>query len=485
MSSLLVAGRYELCTQRLLGKGAFCRVYKGRIHSGRDRVSNTDVAIKIILEGKTGYLKSEATLLQQKLIGKSTSYSDFPEVYWQGTHESCETQVMQFLGPCLLDLFLDCGRCFSVKTVLMIAEQLISALEVMHGKGYLHRDVKPDNVCVGVGQNEDNLYLIDFGLSREYLVGGKHVTCTEKNPFQGNFYWASSNVLQGLTSSRRDDLESLMYTLFYFLRGELPWYVTHETRCSPEIVLDRRNRLSISDMCIGLPPVMATALTYVKNLAFNAVPKYDYLKKLFREAGAKLRVVYDNEFDWKYVIKDDTFMDCCLDDLNIMKSRDAAALSQDNQQLTFQEKSKRRSSFSAAKSTALKRRRSSSRSRRPSKRDESKVTLPKMLAALNESTGKSPGTLMLKCNSHTDSPRDGRMDKAAMSRPTAAHSTNEIYEVRSVPKIKRGTTFNLDLIPVPGDSLEDDGETTPKATSPIVLSTFRARYEEYKANLPK
>ncbi len=77
-----------------------------------------------------------------------------PAVKWFGSEGDYNVLVIDLLGPSLEDLFNYCGKQFSLKTVLMLADQMLHRLEYMHSRSYIHRDVKPDNFLIGTGSRK-------------------------------------------------------------------------------------------------------------------------------------------------------------------------------------------------------------------------------------------------------------------------------------------------------------------------------------------
>jgi len=78
---------------------------------------------------------------------------------------------------------------------------------------------------MGIGEHDNQVYLIDFGLARRYRDPKTrlHISSKEKCNLTGTAPYASINNHLGVEQSRRDDLESIAYVLIYFLRGSLPW----------------------------------------------------------------------------------------------------------------------------------------------------------------------------------------------------------------------------------------------------------------------
>jgi casein kinase 1/casein kinase I family protein HRR25 len=107
--------------------------------------------------------------------------------------------VFEFLGPSLEDLFYYCRRKFSLKTVLLLADQLIQRFEYIHSKGYIHRDIKPQNLLVDDGIQGNTVYVADFGLATEFRDSGRGHEARRRNvSLIGTARYASVNAHSGV-----------------------------------------------------------------------------------------------------------------------------------------------------------------------------------------------------------------------------------------------------------------------------------------------
>ena len=91
-----------------------------------------------------------------------------PNALYYSKEGNYNVMVMDLLGPSLEDLFNYCNRRFTLKTVCMLAREMILRLEYVHNKSFMHRDIKPDNFAVGLKDQANVIHLLDYGLSKRY-----------------------------------------------------------------------------------------------------------------------------------------------------------------------------------------------------------------------------------------------------------------------------------------------------------------------------
>ena len=206
-------GKYK--PEKKLGEGSFGKIYSA--------VNVTD--------GEHYALKMENKDSGQNLL-ESESYFlcylkgyGIPAVKSYGFSGHYNIMVMELLGKSLEDLFQDSKRRFSLKTVCLLAHQMLDRMEFIHNKHIIHRDIKPDNFVMGLNNKCDIVYILDFGLAKKYRSSRtlQHIKFNINKKLTGTARYASINALRGCEQSRRDDLEAIGYVLMYFLRGSLPW----------------------------------------------------------------------------------------------------------------------------------------------------------------------------------------------------------------------------------------------------------------------
>lgn len=213
---ILIGEDFALCASKKLGAGAF-----GEIYQGYSIKHSRDIAIKLeSVKNKHSQLQYEA-----KIYSALQGGAGIPHFYWYGAQGNYNILVIELLGSSLEDLFNSCNRLFSVKTMLMVAEQMLNRIEFFHNRSFIHRDIKPDNFMMGVGKNKNNVYAIDFGLAKRFRdpKTGVHIPFKDGKSLTGTARYVSINTHLGFEQARRDDIESLILVMIYFLKGELPW----------------------------------------------------------------------------------------------------------------------------------------------------------------------------------------------------------------------------------------------------------------------
>ncbi len=164
---------------------------------------------------------------------------------------------------------------------------MLERVDTLHSRHLIHRDIKPANFVIGVADNAANVFCVDFGLSKRYRHPKNlhHIPHRDGRSLTGTPRYASINNHLGIEQSRRDDLESIGYVLIYFLKGTLPWQGLKAKNAQKKyrLILEKKQQVSIAQLCQGCPSQFAEFLAYTRSLKFDAKPDIPYLRKLFRD----------------------------------------------------------------------------------------------------------------------------------------------------------------------------------------------------------
>ena len=215
---------------------------------------------------------------------------------------------MDLLGHNLEELMKhNSSKRFSLKSVLMIADQMLTRLNNLHDKDYIHRDLKPENCVIGLEEKENIVFLIDFGLSRKYRDSrtNEHIPYKEGKSILGTVRYISIYTHFGIEQSRRDDIESLGYILVYLAKGILPWQ-GQKAKTKKEkykIIMDKKLEFKPEMLCHGLPDEFRQFFEYIRGVQFTEKPDYSFLHGLFNKIMAKMDFVNDAVFDWCKIVR--------------------------------------------------------------------------------------------------------------------------------------------------------------------------------------
>lgn len=293
------AGPYEIDTTQLLGSGAFSRVYAGRFSDKQD------VALKIDTSGLTSGRKQAPLLFFEVNVLKELHADGrlvgVPQIYWCGKVPAEEwiqaenskatdfpAMVMDRM-KCSLGQWLKQMRraqnritCFDAAR---LTSSLVTIVEGIHSRGYVHRDIKPENIMLGPN---NALYIIDFGLAKKYCYDdGEHIAFTDrKDSTVGTLRYCSSYTHESVESSRRDDLQSVMFVFLVIYFDCVPWQSTQERRVKEselcqlkqEFLMGNSQNKKYDKWMRQFPLGFFNITRYILNLDFAERPNYDYIR---------------------------------------------------------------------------------------------------------------------------------------------------------------------------------------------------------------
>ncbi|CAI0409573.1 unnamed protein product [Linum tenue] len=281
-----VGGSPTYRIDRKLGKGGFGQVFVGRrIGAGPGAVEVCAFPVALKFEHRSSKGCNYGPPYEWQVYNALGGSHGVPRVHFKGCQSDYYVMVMDMLGPSLWDVWNNNSQTMSIEMVACIAIEAISILEKVHSRGYIHGDVKPENFLLGPPETPDErkLYLVDLGLATKWrdTSTGLHVEYDQRpDVFRGTMRYASVHAHLGRTGSRRDDLESLAYTLVFLLRGRLPWQ-GYQGEDKGFLVCKKKMATSPETLCCFCPQPFRQFVEYVVNLKFDEEPNYAKCISLF------------------------------------------------------------------------------------------------------------------------------------------------------------------------------------------------------------
>lgn len=259
----MIGNKYILIDK--IGSGSF-----GYIFKGQNIRTNEHVAIKVEPNDcSKKILKNEAKIYQ--FLGNEIG---FPKIKWYSVDTNNSYLVLDLLGESLT-AYKKRTNVISYNSTIEIAFQMINRIEILHNKGLIHRDLKPDNFLFG-NNNNNILHLIDFGFCRKFTDSrGNHIINKPTSSLIGTPLFVSLFVHKKGQPSRRDDLESILYIILYLI-NKLQWINLLEKSdlTNDEIIKMKENIIFSTNMPLNI----INLIIYCRNLNFDECPDYEFIK---------------------------------------------------------------------------------------------------------------------------------------------------------------------------------------------------------------
>ncbi|VDM99720.1 unnamed protein product [Thelazia callipaeda] len=236
-------------------------------------------------------------------LNRDGEKSHVMKLYHAAKHKRFSYMIVTLLGENLRTLKLICPEeRISVRTWSRIGVQCLYSIKLLHDVGFIHRDIKPANFVMGHEQDVERarcVHILDFGLARNYAFEkhrGSWIARRARRSaeFRGTLRYCSPSVHERKEQGRKDDIWSLMYLLIEMHCG-LPWQYEKD---KDQLEINKMN-ISDKDLLRHFPIEMHPVIPHLRSLNCYNRPNYAMIHKCFLKLIKRLKVSYDDRYDWE------------------------------------------------------------------------------------------------------------------------------------------------------------------------------------------
>jgi serine/threonine protein kinase len=251
--------KYKL--KNIIGKGVF-----GEIWEATDLLDNKKVAIK--MEYKTDELM---LLKNEAIIYNYIQHQEgFISLKYYGSNDEYYFMVMDLLNKNITQMKNE--NLISYSFSIFLFREMILRIQYLHDIFIIHQDIKPDNFMMD--SEYKTLFLIDLGFCKKYMKGTRHIPSSHNKSIIGTPHFVSENVLNGIQSSRRDDLISIFYTFIYCIVSDSEW---KKINSNLKNTSDKIHKINLLYEKTIISKNIYDIFDYLRNLTFTQHPDYKYI----------------------------------------------------------------------------------------------------------------------------------------------------------------------------------------------------------------
>ncbi|TMQ06924.1 MAG: hypothetical protein E6J90_07635 [Deltaproteobacteria bacterium] len=272
MIGSVMLGQYELVD--VLGQGGMSVVFKGR-----HNLTNQEVALKILPPELAAHSQVKSRFVDEAKALAALDHPNIVHLYNFGQDNGHFVLAMQFVeGQTWERMILESERLDWV-TSCRIAIDVLRALEYAHGRGVIHRDMKPSNVLVRA--RDSVATVMDFGIAK--MTTSTRLTATGQT--MGTVRYMSPEQVRGQEVDLRTDIYSLGATLYESLVGDTPFTGTTHFEIMSKHLSDVPRRPS--KLGAAMPGAVEDAV--MRSLAKRPEDRFDSAREMRKDLEAALR----------------------------------------------------------------------------------------------------------------------------------------------------------------------------------------------------